>query len=236
MSDPGFPEVFCHWFKIGLGFSCHQGKIWSVLITIESGSLLAARRHLHCQGLPCVPDTKKTKPSCPKLLHALRVLCVCCSQRCKPLRKARSEVWNLSEKVLRQRDVSWPLRIQSGGSSNLFLHQQELCCQVSALQSLASLKLLISCGPSRATSSSDCKPFRASLSSCGKVQVISVAFGRSTFSIFVPYIHFWSDGETDGTKCNRLCNKKMWVFLNFFFYFNITRQTFWSLGLPRLIL
>lgn len=79
----------------------------------------------------------------------------------------------------------WPLRIQSGGSSNFFLHQQELCCQVGASQSLPSLKLLISCGPSRATSSSDCKPFRVSLSSCGKVQVISVAFGCSTFSIFL---------------------------------------------------
>lgn len=149
MSNPGFPEVFCHWIKIGLSFSCHEGKIWSVLITTESGSLLAAHRHLHCQGLSCVTDTQKTRrPSCPMLLRVLKCyMPVVANVACLWGRQAlRCEI---SQRRSWDRNVLWPLRPQSGGSTNLSLHQQELCCQVSASQSLPSLKLPISCGPSR---------------------------------------------------------------------------------------
>lgn len=45
MSDPGIPEVFCHCFQSGLRFSCRKRKLWSGLVTVEAGSLLAARGH-----------------------------------------------------------------------------------------------------------------------------------------------------------------------------------------------
>ena len=149
MSNPGFPDVFCHCFRIGLSFSCHQGKIWSVLITIQSGSLLAARIHLHFQGLPSVTDTQRTRrPSRPMLLCALRcyvpvVAGVACLWGRQALR------YEISQRRSWDRNVLWPLRPQSRGSTNLSLHQQELCCQDSTTQCLPCPKLPISCGHSK---------------------------------------------------------------------------------------
>lgn len=138
MSNPGIPEVFFHWFKTGLCFSCHQRELWSVLITIEAGLLLAAHGYFQCQCLPCVTDIQKTRrPTCPVLLCALGCYVpVVASIACLWGRQALR--YEISQR-----------RSRSRGSTNLFFHQQELCCQVSTSQSLQNLKIPISCGPSR---------------------------------------------------------------------------------------
>lgn len=62
------------------------------------------------------------------------------------LEKGDCKIWSTTEKVLGQKYAASPWW---GGSTGLFLHQHEHCCQDNAIPSLQGLKFLVFCGPYR---------------------------------------------------------------------------------------